>query len=71
MLTFEPFRIWFIKNHPTNSKVDFRNETGLANSSAAKVWKDRFPVRSDLIDRICETYNLDIQQVVQYRPKND
>lgn len=70
MLTFEPFRVWFIKHHPTNSKEDFRTETGFAPNTAAKVWKDRFPVRSDVIERICETYDLRIEQVIEFRKSN-
>jgi hypothetical protein len=65
MLTFEPFRVWFIKNHPTRDKMDFIKETGFAPRTASKVWKDRFPVRSDVIDRICETYGLHVHEVIE------
>jgi hypothetical protein len=66
-LTFEPFRVWFVKHHPTRKKMDFQRETGLAPSSAAKVWEDRFPVRSDVIERICETYDLKVEEVIQMK----
>lgn len=70
-LTFEPFRIWFIKYHPTRKKMDFQRETGLAPSSAAKVWEDRFPVRTDLIEKVCQTYKLNIEQVLCYKHEID
>lgn len=66
-LTFEPFRIWFIKYHPTGSRMDFIKETGLAPGTAAKIWNDRFPVKTDLIVLLCSTYNLRIEQVVEFR----
>lgn len=68
MLTFEPFRIWFIKHHPTQSKEDFRRETGFAPTTASKVWRDRLPVSTDTIERLCKTYNLRVDQVIEYRP---
>lgn len=65
MLTFEPFRIWFITKHPTRKKGDFLKETGFSPSTSSKVWNDKFPVSSDVIDRICETYNLEVHEVIK------
>lgn len=66
-LTFEPFRIWFVKQHPTHRKMDFIEETGFSPRTAAKIWEDRFPVRSDVIATICETYGLKVEQVIEFR----
>lgn len=66
-LTFEPFRLWFVQHHPTHKRMDFLKETGLAPRTAAKVWEDRFPVRSDVIATICETYGLKVEQVIEFR----
>jgi len=65
MLTFEPFRIWFMRSG--KSKMAMQAECGLQPTTAAKVWNDRFPVRSDVIEKICRTYNLRIEQVIEYR----
>ncbi|GGE28286.1 hypothetical protein GCM10011571_32980 [Marinithermofilum abyssi] len=67
-LTFEPFRVWFVKHHPTRRKMDFQKETQFSPQTAAKVWEDRFPVRSDVIDRLCETYDLEVHEVIKRIP---
>jgi hypothetical protein len=67
-LTFEPFRVWFVKHHRTGRKMDFQHDTGLAPRTAAKVWNDRLPVSSDVVDRICSAYNLRVDQVIEHRP---
>ncbi|MBS7531880.1 helix-turn-helix domain-containing protein [Hazenella sp. IB182353] len=66
-LTFKPFHIWFNTHHSTKERMDFINETKFAPQTASKVWNDRFPVKSDVIERICETYNLKIEEVCEYR----
>lgn len=68
-LTFDPFRVWFVQNHPTRRKMDFQKETGLSPQTSAKVWEDRFPVRSDVIERICATYRLQPGQVIAFHPE--
>lgn len=66
MLSFAPFRSWFVTKHPTGKRMDFQKETGFSPSTAAKVWADKLPVKSDIIDRICETYNLQVNEVIKY-----
>lgn len=62
-LSFEPLRIYFVKKK--KDKMDLVNEVKLSPSTAAKVWNDRFPLRTDVIDRICETYDLEIEDVIK------
>lgn len=66
-LTFEPFRKWWKING--DKKSDFLEDTKFSPQTAAKVWYDRFPVRSDVIETICVVYNLKIQDVIEI--KND
>jgi DNA-binding Xre family transcriptional regulator len=62
-LTFEPFRIFFVKNK--KDKMELIEKVGLSPKTAAKIWKDRFPVRSDVIERLCEAYDLEVEQVIR------
>jgi len=66
-LTFEPFHVWWTINKGPNRKMEFQKETGFSPQTAAKVWNDRFPVRSDIIDTICETYGLEVHQIIKYK----
>lgn len=68
MLTFEPLRIWFVKKN--KKRTDMCEECGFSPQTVAKIWKDS-RVRSDVIDRICETYDLAVEQVIEYRKKKD
>lgn len=63
-LSFEPFRVWFVTKHPTGKKGDLEKETGFSPVTVAKVWHDRFPIRSDVIERLCETYDLEVHEVI-------
>lgn len=65
MLTFEPFRIWYTKTG--KPRTDIRSDCNLAPSTVAKIWKDGFPVRSDVIETLCRVYNLSLDQVIEYR----
>ena len=71
LFTFEPFRIWFIKHHPTKKKMHAQKELGFGTKTMAKIWGDGFPVRSDIVAKICLTYNLDIDQVWRKRTKKE
>jgi len=46
-------------------------ETNLSRSTFQKIWKDDLPVRSDVIDKLCETYNLEIEEVIRRRKKGE
>lgn len=62
-LTFEPFRIFFVKQK--KDKMELVEKVGLSPRTASKIWKDRFPVRSDVIDRLCEYYDLEVEEVIR------
>ena len=65
MLTFEPLRLWFKANN--KQRTDMYKDCGFAPQTVAKIWNDRFPVRSDIIDKICDTYDLQIEQVIKHK----
>ncbi|BFH18247.1 hypothetical protein J6TS7_20670 [Paenibacillus dendritiformis] len=65
MLTFEPFRIWLVKSKKSNTEV--LNDCGFSPTTVAKIMKDRFPVRSDVIEKLCRVYHLRIDEVIEYR----
>lgn len=68
MLTFEPFRIWYTKTG--KPRMDIRDDCNFAPTTIAKIWRDRFPVRSDVIETLCRVYGLRIEEVIEYREGN-
>lgn len=62
-LTFEPLRIWFVKKK--KDKGDLVKDIGVSPTTAAKIWNDRLPLRTDIIDRICEEYDLEVEEVIR------
>jgi DNA-binding Xre family transcriptional regulator len=64
-LTFEPFRIWYDRQR--KKKTDMYAECGFAPATVAKIFSDGFPVRTDVIERICDVYGLRVEQVIEYR----
>lgn len=64
-MTFEPFRQWY--KATGKPKMELRSDTGFSPSTMKKIWQDLFPVRSDVIERLCETYNLPVEQVIKYK----
>ncbi|PTM51938.1 helix-turn-helix domain-containing protein [Desmospora activa] len=69
MLTFEPLRIWFVKQNKNRTDMCKKEECGFSPQTVAKIWRDA-RVRSDVIERICETYNLPVEQVMQYKKQD-
>lgn len=69
MWTYEPFRIWFVKTYPTKRRADISKETGLSRHTITKIWNDEH-VMTQVIERICETYNLPVEQVCKWTPNN-
>lgn len=65
MLTFEPFRIWMVKNN--KKRQDIIDECKLSPPTATRIMKDQFPVKTDLIDTLCSTYGLRIEEVIEHR----
>lgn len=68
MLSFEPLRIFFVKKKI--DKMDLVKKVHLSPTTVSKIWNDRFPVRSDVIDRICDFYDLEVHEVIK-RVKED
>jgi DNA-binding Xre family transcriptional regulator len=68
-LTFEPLRIFFVKKKL--DRMELINKVKLSPATASKVWNDRFPVRTDTIDRICEYYDLEVHEVIRRVKKEE
>jgi predicted amidophosphoribosyltransferase len=34
-------------------------------TTARKIWKNRFPATTDLIDKLCDTYHLELHEVIR------
>lgn len=64
-LTFEPLRKWFVKEN--KKRTEMYETCGFSPTTVAKLWDDRFPIRSDVIETICRTYHLRIEQVIEYK----
>lgn len=69
MLSFEPFRIWCVKQK--KGKMEVLEELGISTATAAKIWKDIMPIRSDTIEVLCRTYGLRVEEVIEYKPEED
>ncbi|ARF70662.1 hypothetical protein B7C51_24620 (plasmid) [Paenibacillus larvae subsp. pulvifaciens] len=69
MLSFDPLREWF--NKTGRQRTDMYIDCGFAPQTVAKVWGDRFPIRTDVIEKICETYGLRIEQVLVWKNEED
>ncbi|WP_374049711.1 helix-turn-helix domain-containing protein [Paenibacillus larvae] len=46
-------------------------DCGFAPQTVAKVWGDRFPMRTDVIEKICKTYGLRIEQVLVWKNEEE
>ncbi|MBD1373959.1 helix-turn-helix transcriptional regulator [Hazenella sp. IB182357] len=66
MITYEPFRLWYVKHFPNHSRNDIAKETGLSRHTITKIWNDNH-TKTETLERICETYKLRIEQVCEYR----
>ncbi|SHF20808.1 hypothetical protein SAMN05444392_11083 [Seinonella peptonophila] len=71
LFTFEPFRIWFTTSHTTKRKMHVQKELGFGTKTMSKIWGDQFPMRSDIIAKICLTYDLKLDQVMRMRTKDE
>lgn len=69
MWTYEPFRVWIAKNHPLKSREDISRDTNLSRHTITKIWTDKH-VMSHVIERVCETYNLPVEQVCRWEKEN-
>ncbi|REK68032.1 MAG: hypothetical protein C6P35_03425 [Cohnella sp.] len=46
-------------------------ECGFSWTTVNKIWADRFPIRSDVIETLCRVYKLKVNQVIEYRPDGE
>ncbi|MDH6674939.1 DNA-binding Xre family transcriptional regulator [Paenibacillus sp. LBL] len=70
MITFKPFRDWYDSQMDGSRKKrrgDFLKECQVTPTRAQKIWEDRMPVKTDIIDKICEVYGLKVEQVIAFK----
>lgn len=65
MLTFEPFREWCVKQK--KKRTDLIRECGFSPTTVAKIFGDKFPIRSDVLETLCRVYRRKIHQIIEYR----
>ena len=65
MMTFEPFRIFCLKNR--KGRKDVIAETGLGSTTVHRIFNDSHPVLTDTLETLCKTYNLKIDEVIEFR----
>lgn len=61
MISFKPLRMWMAGEG--KEKTDLAKDLGLNARTYQRIWKDG-NVTTETIDRICEHYNLPIEEVV-------
>lgn len=69
MITFEPFREWYNQQMDGSRKkrrLDLLNECNMSPTTAQKIWSDKLPVRTDVIDKLCDVYGLRVDQVIKF-----
>lgn len=62
MITFKPLRVMLAERNI--KRMDFIRDVGISSGTAAKMWKDEY-VALEVIDRICEAMDCEVQDVVQ------
>lgn len=64
MITFQPLRDWF--DDKRWNRYFMCDDVGLSPTTVNKIWGDKGPVKTDVIDRICTAYDLSIEQVIRF-----
>lgn len=64
MITYEPFRGYVAANNI--KKKDIMLKTGISSSTMSKLKHDQY-VSLEIIDKICNVLNIDINEVVRYK----
>lgn len=65
MLSFEPFKVWCLINKV--ERKDVSRDTGINLTTVHQIFRDEFPFRTTVIEKICKTYNLEVEQVIKYK----
>ncbi|MBY9080967.1 helix-turn-helix transcriptional regulator [Paenibacillus sp. HN-1] len=68
MITYEPLRILLVKR--SIKKMDFIAKVGISPTTAAKLWNDGY-VSLEVLDRICEAYDVEISDVVRRKKEQE
>lgn len=68
-ISFGPFRAWFVNHHPTGRKKDLIKELNMSWKTLNKIWKDQLPIRTDVIEKIVNEYNLPLDQVIELKER--
>jgi DNA-binding Xre family transcriptional regulator len=66
MISFQPFRDWFYRSHPTKIKSHVTKEAGISWATVNKIFDDK-TVQTDMIAQLCKTYNLKVEQVIVFQ----
>lgn len=68
MLTYEPLRILLVKRNL--KKMEFASMVGITAPTLAKLMQDK-PVTLDVLDRVCETLDVELHEVIRRRGKDE
>lgn len=64
MINYEPFRVYVAANNI--KKKDIMQKTGISSSTMSKLKHDQY-VSLEIIDRICNALNVEINHVIKYK----
>lgn len=65
MLTFMPFKIWCLENG--KERKDVVRDTGINKTTVDQIFREEFPFKTTVIERICKAYGLRVEQVIQIK----
>lgn len=68
MISYEPFRSYVASNNI--KKKDIMDKTGISSSTMSKLKHDQY-VSIEIINRICDFLDLDINNVVKYKREGE
>lgn len=68
MISYKPLLIQLVKKDMT--KTQLRETVGISTSTLAKITKNEY-ISLEVVDRICNTLNCKIEDVVEYIPDNE
>ncbi|MEC0136146.1 helix-turn-helix transcriptional regulator [Paenibacillus macerans] len=68
MLTYEPLRILMVKRNI--KKMEFADMVGITPPTLSKLMQDK-PVTLEVLDRVCETLDVELHEVIRRRKKDE
>ncbi|MBD1373833.1 helix-turn-helix transcriptional regulator [Hazenella sp. IB182357] len=66
MISFEKFRVWYTKTYGKVVIKDIMSKTGLSRNTVDKIWNDGV-VSTKIINTICSTYDIRVEDIMEYR----